>query len=70
MILPSRKQYAELTKEATGIQLQKLLTPGQLVDDLKKIKGIERAGEDTMNGRSADKYRYSADRTPIRKPAK
>lgn len=61
VILPSRKQYAELTKEATGIQFQKLLTPGQLVDDLKKIKGIERAGDDTMNGRQAEKYRYSAD---------
>jgi len=60
VILPSRKQYAELTKEATGIQFQKLLTPGQLVDDLKKIKGIERAGDDTMNGRTAEKYRYSA----------
>lgn len=61
VILPSRKQYAELTKEATGIQFQKLLTPGQLVDDLKKIKGIERAGDDTMNGRAAEKYRYSSD---------
>lgn len=61
VILPSRKQYAELTKEATGIQFQKLLTPGQLVDDLKKIKGIERAGDDTMNGRAAEKYRYSND---------
>ena len=61
VILSSRKQYAELTKEATGIQFQKLLTPGQLVDDLKKIKGIERAGDDTMNGRAAEKYRYSAD---------
>ena len=59
VILPARKQYAELTKEATGIQFQKLLTPGQLVDDLKKIKGIERAGDDTMNGRAAEKYRYS-----------
>src|ERR1041384_3913094 len=49
VVLPARKQYAELTKEATGIQFQKLLTPGQLVDDLKKIKGIERAGDDTMN---------------------
>ena len=59
VILPARKQYAELTKEATGVQFQKLLTPGQLVEDLKKIKGIERAGDDTMNGRTAEKYRYS-----------
>src|SRR4029453_15571092 len=51
--------YAELSKEATGIQVHKLLTPGQLVDDLKKIKGLERAGEGPMDGRTAEKYRYS-----------
>lgn len=31
VIAPGRKQYAELTPEATGFQLQKLMTPGQLV---------------------------------------
>ena len=31
VIAPGRKQYAELTPEATGVQLQKLMTPGQLV---------------------------------------
>ena len=62
VILPSRKQYAELSKEATGIQIQKLLTPGQLVEDLKKIKGLERAGEGPMDGRTAEKYRYSTTR--------
>ena len=62
VILPSRKQYAELSKEATGIQIRKLLTPGQLVEDLKKIKGLERAGEGPMDGRTAEKYRYSASR--------
>jgi len=60
IVLPTRKQYAELTKEATGVQLHKLLTPGQLVDALKKIKGIERAGEGPIDGRAAEKYRYSA----------
>lgn len=62
VILPARKQYAELSKEATGIQLHKLLTPGQLVEDLKKIKGLERAGEGPMDGRTAEKYRYTASR--------
>ncbi|HMG75078.1 MAG TPA: hypothetical protein VK582_16365 [Pyrinomonadaceae bacterium] len=59
VILPARKQYAELTQEATGVQFHKLLTPGQLVDSLKAIKGIERVGEGPMDGRSAEKYRYS-----------
>lgn len=62
VILPARKQYAELNKEATGIEIHKLLTPGQLVEDLKKIKGIERAGEEPVEGRTAEKYRYTASR--------
>lgn len=59
VIAPARKQYAELTPEATGFQLQKLMTPGQLVSHLEKLKGVERVGEETMNGRTADKYRYA-----------
>ena len=60
VIAPARKQYAELSPEATGVQLHKLLTPGQLVEDLKGLKGVERAGEGQMNGRTAEKYRYRA----------
>ena len=59
VIMPSRKQYAELTPEATGFQLQKLMTAGQLVSYLDKLKGVERVGDDNINGRSADKYRYA-----------
>ena len=59
VVAPSRKQYAELTPEATGFQLQKLMTPGQLVSRLEKLSGIERVGEETVNGRPADKYRYA-----------
>jgi hypothetical protein len=60
VIAPGRKQYAELSKEATGVQLQKLMTPGQLVADLKDKKGVERVGEEQINGRMAEKYRYAA----------
>jgi hypothetical protein len=60
VIVPNRKQYAELTQDATGIQMHKLLTPGQLVEDLKGVKGVERAGDEVMNGRPAEKYRYGA----------
>jgi hypothetical protein len=59
VIAPARKQYAELTSEATGFQLQKMMTAGQIVSYLEKLKGVERVGDDTMNGRSADKYRYT-----------
>lgn len=60
-ISPARKQYAELTPAATGFQLHKLMTPGQLVAYLDKLQGIQPAGEETVNGRTAVKYRY--DRT-------
>lgn len=60
-ISPGRKQYAELTPAATGFQLHKLMTPGQLVAYLDKLQGIQPAGEETVNGRTAVKYRY--DRT-------
>ncbi len=57
-IAPGRKQYAELTPEATGFQLHKL-TPGQLVSYLDKLQGIELVGEESVNGRTALKYRYA-----------
>src|ERR1044072_4893806 len=59
VILPARKQYAELNKESTGLQFQKLLTPGQLVESLKNVKGLQRAGDETYNGRAAEKYQYT-----------
>lgn len=58
-IAPARKQYAELTPEATGFQLQKLMTPGQVVAYLDRLRGIEFVGEEQMLGRTALKYRYA-----------
>ncbi len=59
VIAPGRKQYAELTKEATGFQMQKLMTAGHIVSYIEKLKGIERVGEEAVNGRTAEKYRYA-----------
>ena len=58
-IAPARKQYAELTPEATGFQIHKLMTPGQLVAYLDRLRGIEFVGEEQMAGRTALKYRYA-----------
>jgi len=58
-ILPARKQYAELTPAATGFQLHKLMTPGQLVAYLDRLQGIQPVGDETVNGRVAQKYRYA-----------
>lgn len=63
VIAPARKQYAELTPEATGFQLHKLMTAGQLVSRLENLKGVERVGDETITGRTADKYRYATTRS-------
>jgi hypothetical protein len=36
------------------------MTPGQLVMYLSKQKGYERVGDEQVNGRMAEKYRYAA----------
>jgi len=59
VIAPGRKQYAELTQEATGFQMQKMMTAGHIVSYIEKLKGIERVGEEAVNGRTAEKYRYA-----------
>jgi hypothetical protein len=58
-IAPARKQYAELTPEATGFQLHKLMTPGQVVGYLDRLQGIQLVGEESLSGRTAIKYRYA-----------
>jgi hypothetical protein len=56
VIVPARKQYAELADE----QMDKLMTPDQLIADLKSLTGAQRAGEGLINGRAAERYRYFA----------
>lgn len=59
VVVPNRKQYAELNQESTGAQFQKLMTPAQIVDSLKNKTGVEKVGDEQINGRSAEKYRYA-----------
>ena len=60
VILPARKQYAELTKEALGFEVRRLLMPEQIVQQVKAIPGVRLSGEETFNGRTVVKYVYSA----------
>lgn len=60
VVLPSRKQFAELTPEAVGFQIHKLMTPGQIVSHLEQLKGVARVGEEPFNGRTAIKYSYNS----------
>lgn len=59
LIMPSRKQYAEITPELIGFDVRSL-TPGQMVVMLQQQKGVERVGEEQREGRTVVKYRYAA----------
>ncbi len=59
VILPGRRQYAELTREATGFDIPPMMTPGQLVTYVQNQRGYERVGEEMLNGRRVTKYRYA-----------
>lgn len=60
VILPNRKQYAELTKESLGFEVRRLLMPEQIVDQVKGVQGVRFVGEETLNGRQVMKYAYAA----------
>lgn len=59
ILLPNKKQYAELNKETTGIDIRSLMTPDQIVSQVKGMKGVERVGEEKYGDRDAIKYQYS-----------
>lgn len=60
VILPDRKQYAEITPGDTGgVEIPSSLTPGEIVSRLKTTKGANRIGEETLNGRTVIKYKFA-----------
>ena len=59
LILPGRKQYAEITPSLVGFDVRSL-TPGQVVTYLQNQRGVERVGEEQRDGRTVTKYRYAA----------
>lgn len=58
LILPSRKQYVEMSPQMGGFDIRSL-TPGQMVAQLQRQPGVTRVGEETVNGRATVKYRYA-----------
>lgn len=60
IISPQKKQYAELNKESVGFDPRSLLMPEQIVDQVKRMKGVEQVGEETVDGRAAVKYRLAS----------
>jgi hypothetical protein len=59
VIMPARKQYAELTQEMTGVNMEavKAMTPGQIVAFVTRQQGVEFVGDEMLNTRSVKKYR-------------
>jgi hypothetical protein len=59
VIMPARKQYAELTQEMTGVNMEavRAMTPAQMVAYVSRQQGVERVGEETLNNRPVVKYR-------------
>ena len=60
LILPDKKQYAELTKEAVGFEVRRMLMPEQIVQHAKGIPGVKFVGEEQLNGRTVLKYEYGS----------
>jgi len=60
VVLPTRKQYAELTSDALGFEVRRLMMPEQIFNQLKGIPGVHLAGEETINGRQVQKYVYGS----------
>jgi hypothetical protein len=60
LILPARKQYAELSKEALGFEVRRLMMPEQIVNQAKNLQGMRLVGEENQNGRTVVKYAYQS----------
>jgi hypothetical protein len=60
VILPNRKQYAELNAQSTGFEIPTVMTPAQIVNQVKSVSGCTQAGEEQFGGRNATKYRCAA----------
>jgi len=60
LILPEKKQFAELNQESLGFDVRRLLMPEQIVQQAKSVPGMQLVGEEQYNGRDAVKYRYAS----------
>lgn len=58
LIMPNRKQYAEINQQSVGFEVRRLLTPDEIVKRVQNVQGVQRVGEEQMNGRTVIKYRY------------
>jgi hypothetical protein len=60
LVLPTRRQYAELGKDSLGFDVRRLMMPSEIVNRIKTIPGVRLVGEESMNGRQVVKYAYQS----------
>jgi len=60
LILPNRKQYAELNEQSLGFEVRRMMMPEQMVQQAKNVPGMRFVGEETQDGRQVLKYAYQA----------
>lgn len=60
LILPDKRQYAELNQDSLGFEVRRMLMPEQIVQQAKNVQGMQLVGEEKFNGRDAIKYRYGS----------
>ena len=58
LIFPARNQYVELDPNELGFQLGDVMSPASAVERLKQRAQYEQVGTETVNGRTAVKYRF------------
>ncbi|HXF39734.1 MAG TPA: hypothetical protein VN687_08475 [Blastocatellia bacterium] len=59
LIFPARNQYVELDPNELGFQLGEVMSPASAIQRLKEKSHYEMLGTETVNGRTAIKYRFS-----------
>ena len=60
LIFPSRNQYVEIDPSELGFQLGDVMSPASAIARLKERAQYEEIGTETVNGRTAIKYRFKA----------
>src|SRR6266404_2755223 len=58
LIFPARNQYVELDPNELGFQLGDVMSPASAVERIKERAQYEQVGTETVNGRTAVKYRF------------
>ena len=58
LIFPARNQYVELDPSELGFQLGDVMSPASAVQRIKERAQYEQVGTETVNGRTAVKYRF------------